>query len=294
MKFIKDKKRLLYGAKTTLFISPSLVLYLTLVVVPSFISLYYSFTSWDGYSLEATYVGLENFRKLFSDQDFLRGIRNNFFFLFFNGSIVNTLSLFLAMALNVKLKGHKIFRAIFFLPFVLTPVALGLAFIYLLHPDKGILQGTGIILLGYPTSALFSLAFVHMWGGFGVTSIIWLAGLRNIDNSIKDAALVDGVNKFQMTFRIILPLLTPSIIIITILTIIGNFRIFDIPLMMTGGGPANSTTFASLFIFQNAFKYFRYGYSMAATTVVFVIPLFFISLAYTLIQQSNRRRLGIK
>ncbi|MCL4377426.1 MAG: sugar ABC transporter permease [Actinobacteria bacterium] len=283
-----------FASATAAYLAPALILYFLFVIVPGFMSIFYSFTNWSGVGSVFKFIGFENFKKLFADSIFLQSIKNNFIYLFFNGAIQNTIALLYAVALNEKLRGYKVYRAIIFLPFVLTPVGVGISFIYLLHPVYGVIRkildlfhitGINVGFLGNPHTAVFAIAVVQIWLSMGVMVLVWLAGLQNLNKDLIAAAQIDGANNFQVLKNVIVPLLTPSILIVTVLTIVGNFKAYDLPWAMTAGGPGYSTYFTSIFIYKTAFEYYNFGYAMSASAVIFFIPLVLIILAYIVIKK---------
>ncbi len=286
--YIELKKRIKFGGTTTAFLFPALLIYIALVVVPGFMSLYYSFTDWNGVHPTFNFIGFENFIRLFNDSHFLISIKNNFIYLFFNGAIQNTMALLYAIILNEGMKANKVYRAIIYLPFVLTPVGIGITFSYLFHPLYGIfrrvsdftgLEFLNLNLLASPKLVVFAIASVQIWLTMGVMVMVWLAGLQTLNRTFIEAAEIDGANSFHILTKVIIPLLTPSIIIVTVLTIVGNFKAFDLPMAMTNGGPGYSSYFVAMIIYKEAFSYYNFGYAMAASSVIFIIPLILVIIA---------------
>jgi len=296
---MKDRKTVLlkkikFGSTTAAYITPALIIYLVLVVAPGFISLFYSFTNWNGVDPAFKFIGFDNFKMLFIDQVFLISIKNNFIYLFFNGIVQNIIALLLAIVLNEKLKGYKVYRSVVFLPYVLTPVGVGIAFIYLLHPVSGVIRkifdlfhlSVSANFLGNPNLAVFAIALVQIWLSMGIMVMVWLAGIQNLNKDLIAAAQIDGASNFQILKNVIVPLLTPSIIVVTVLTITGNFKAYDLPWVMTAGGPGYSTYFASIFIYKTAFEYNNFSYAMAGSAVIFIIPLILIVLSLGIIRRN--------
>lgn len=286
-------KKIIFGSITSVYILPALIIYGALVLAPGFISLFYAFTDWDGVQRTFNFVGFSNFKALFIDKVFLLSIKNNFIYLFFNGAIQNTIALLYAIIINEKVKGFRIYRAIIFFPFILTPVAIAVAFYYFLHPAYGFFRQIfdflnidfNINFLSNPKIIVYVIGVIQIWLSMGVMVMVWLAGLQNLNKDLIEASMIDGANNFHVLTKVIIPLLTPSIIIVTVLTIVGNFKAFDLPWGLIQGGPGYASYFASIFIFKTAFDYFRFGYAMAASAVIFIVPLVLIVISLLIIRK---------
>jgi raffinose/stachyose/melibiose transport system permease protein len=287
-------KRVNFALTNVAWILPAFVLYVVLVISPGFLSIIYSLTNWNGLAPEFGFVGFANFIDLFRDDVFLLSLRNNVVYLFFNGLVQNSIALIYALILNERFRGYKAYRTIIFFPFVITPVGVGIAFIYMLHPVYGVLKSLftllgmsrlSVNLLGNPATVVPTIGLVQVWLSMGVMVMVWLAGIQNLDRELIEAARIDGANNRQLLFRVITPLLTPSIIVVTVLTIVGNFKAYDLPWSMTAGGPGYASYFASIFIYKTAFEYYRFGYAMAASAVIFVLPLTLIGISIVVIRR---------
>lgn len=283
-----------FGVISGAYIVPAMFIYILLVISPGFLSLFYAFTNWNGVGHTFDFVGFNNFVKLFKDNYFLTAIKNNFIFLFFVGFMQNTISLIIAVILNEKLKGYRVFRNILYLPFVLTPVGVGIAFIYIFHPKYGVirmlldmvgLQNVSANFLGNPQLAVITVCIVAIWVSIGFRTMVWLSGLQNLNKDVIEAAMIDGVNNFQMLLKIIVPLLIPALTVITILTIVGNFKVYDLPISITAGQPGYASAVAPMFILEQAFQNYHFGYAMAGSAVTFLIPLILIIVAYMLLKR---------
>jgi raffinose/stachyose/melibiose transport system permease protein len=276
------------------YISPALIIYVVLVIVPGIMSILYSFTDFNGVDRSFHFVGVSNYLQLFRDRVFWISLKNNFIYLVFNGALQNTISLLYALALNQHVRGYKLYRAIIFFPYVLTPVGVGIAFIYLLHPVYGVIKTISNVfplariavnILGNPNTVVFGIGSVQIWLSMGVMVTIWLAGIQNLDQDCLAAAQIDGANRLQTLFKVTIPLLIPSIVVVTILTIVGNFKAYDLPWSMTAGGPGYSSYFTSIFIFKTAFEYYRFNYAMCASAIIFVLPLVLIIAVFLVIRK---------
>jgi multiple sugar transport system permease protein len=259
-----------------LFVSPWLVGLGWFYVYPFFASLYFSFHNTTPFST-GPFVGLSNYRLLVSDPLFWRSLGNTFYFTGVSVVLGNLFALSLALLLSQKLRGMTFYRTIFYLPSIVPFVAVSVIWIWILHPQYGIvnfaLERLGLPTLGWfsdPTWAMPGLIIVSLWST-GNMMIIYLAGLLDIPSELHEAATIDGASAWQRTLRITLPLLTPIILFNVIIGLIGGFQYFVQPYIITGGGPADSTLVYALYLYQNAFSYFRMGYASAMAWILFVI-----------------------
>ena len=261
-----------------LFASPWVIGFLVFYAFPLIASMYYSLTD---YSIlqPGGFIGLSNYTELLSDQLFWKSLYNTIYFavLFVPLSIIFGVAL--AMMLNMKVKGMGIYRTLFFLPTLVPHVALAVLWMWLLNPGFGLVNSvldtvgiSGPSWLGSLTWSKPSLILMSLWG-IGQPVIIYLAGLGDIPEEFYEAAEVDGASWFQRTFHVTLPLLTPVIFFNLVMGIIGAFQQFTLPYTMTQGQgtPANSLTFYVMYLYDNAFKYFKMGYGSAMAWILFVI-----------------------
>jgi len=256
-------------------------------IYPLIFSLVLSFTNWNGIKLETIqFAGLINFIKLFKDEIFLKSLSNTFIFVFLNIIISNFFGFINAYILNYSgIKGSKIFRAIIFFPAVMAPVVVGLIWKIILSND-GLLNlilekiGLGFLAinwLGNLTTPIFMVVLVNIWQYTGYNMILFHAGLQNVPDELIEAAKIDGANVFQIIRKIILPLLTPVITIILVLSIIGGFKVFDLVYALTKGGPAHASETISTYMIYEAFSFkgpSDMGY--ASSIAIFLTIIIFI------------------
>lgn len=273
-----------------LFVSPWLVGLAWFYVYPFFASLYYSFRNTTPFSA-GPFVGLSNYQLLASDPLFWRSLGNTFYFTGVSVVLGNLFALALALLLSQKLRGMTVYRTIFYLPSVVPFVAVSVVWIWILHPQYGIvnfaLESLGLPTVGWfsdPAWAMPGLIIVSLWST-GNMMIIYLAGLLDIPTELHEAATIDGATPWQRTLRITLPLLTPIILFNIVIGLIGGFQYFVQPYIITGGGPADATLVYALYLYQNAFSYFRMGYASAMAWVLFVI---IVVVTVTVFRSSNR------
>ncbi len=263
------------------FISPWLAGFIILTLYPICASLYYSFCDYRVLS-PPHWVGLRNYVELFTDKDYFLPSLKNTAFLFIELPLSLALSLAIALLLNQKLRGMALFRALYYLPSVVPTVASSILWLWLLNPQYGLVNKT-LELFHIPTSPwlqspLWSKpAFIvlDLWT-VGGGMVIYLAALQGVPRHLYEVAELDGASAWRKTWHITLPAISPVIFFNTILGIIGTFQYFTQSFLMTGsppGGPANSTLFYALYLFQNAFSYFRMGYASAMAWVLFILTL---------------------
>jgi multiple sugar transport system permease protein len=243
-----------------------------------------SFSDWEIISTPR-WVGLANYVNMFKSEIFWRVLWNTLYYVILNVPFNIIIPLLAALLLNQKLKGIKFFRTIYFLPVVSSMVAVALVWSWLYKPEYGLLnfllkkifgiQGPGW--LESETWAMPAMVIVSVWKNMGYNMVIFLAGLQNIPESFYEVSDIDGASGFRKFFNITLPLLSPTTFFVLIITIIGSFQVFEQTYILTKGGPANSTLTLSFYIYQNAFQYFRMGYSAAMSYILFAI-IFIITL----------------
>ncbi|MGC8666666.1 MAG: carbohydrate ABC transporter permease [Chthonomonadales bacterium] len=260
------------------FISPWLVGFLALTLYPIGASLYYSFCEYRVLS-PPHWVGLRNYMELFSDTDYFLPSLYNTVFMFIELPIATVISVGVALLLNQKLKGMALFRTLYYLPSVVPTVASAILWLWLLNPQYGLVNKT-LQFLHLPTTEwlqspvwskpAFIILDLWMVGG-GV--VIYLAALQGVPTHLYEAAEIDGAGPWTRTWHITIPAISPVIFFNVVLGIIGTFQYFTQTFIMTNGGPANSTLFYALYLFQNAFAYFRMGYACAMAWVLFLLTL---------------------
>jgi multiple sugar transport system permease protein len=262
-----------------LFAAPWLIGFAVFFVYPVLASFYYSLCSYDAIR-PPHFIGLENYRKLFfEDELFWKSLSNTLFMIVFGLPLGLAASLIIAVLLNQKLKGIAFYRTLFYLPSITPVVATSILWLWLLNPEMGLINLglakigiTGPAWLTDPLWAKPALVLMGLWGAGG-GMVIYLAALQDIPESLYEAAALDGAKSFTRFFRITLPMLTPVILFNLIMGLIGTFQYFTQAYVMTGGGPQDSTTFYALQLFNKAFLDFKMGYASAMAWVLFVITL---------------------
>ncbi len=267
------------------FVGPALLAIGVFFFIPVIAALLLSFTDFDIYSLGnfayARFVGLKNYLTLVQDPVFWKALKNTLYFLLLGGPLSIAVSLAAALMLQSKLVRFKgLFRTAYFAPVVTTLVAVAVVWRFVYHPRFGILNYvlswfgiSAIDWLGDPHWAMPAIILMAVWKNFGYNMIIFVAGLQNSPEELYEAASIDGAGKLQQFFRITIPMLAPTTLFITIITMIGYFQLFAEPYVMTQGGPLNSTLSVVLLMYQQGFRWWNMGYSAAVAFVLFAFIL---------------------
>lgn len=262
-----------------LFISPWLVGFVCLTLLPMLVSLYTGFTKWNGIGA-TTWVGARNYHDLFTqDSLFITAIVNTVYYAVASVILGVAFALVLAILLNRKFIGRSAFRTIFFLPYVVTGIPVFVIWTWLFNPQYGpfnyllgLIGIRGPQWLNSPTTAMPSLILMSLTG-IGAMLVVFLAGLQNIPKELYEAARVDGANPLTQAIRITIPMLSPIILFNAIWAIIGSLQIFAQPYVMTGGGPENATLTIGMYLYQEAFTYYQFGYASAIAWILFALTL---------------------
>ena len=271
-----------------LFILPAFAGTLIFIVLPVFASFGISFLKWDMLSAPE-FVGFNNYIGLFCDSNFYKILGNTFYYAFCVSILGVIIPLVLAVILDRKIRGAGFFKIIYFLPFITPMVVAAIVWEWIFDPYRGVLNhflfGAKIEWLYDPNFAMFALILVSVWKLVGYNMVLFLAGLSGIDQNLFEAAKIDGASGIKNFFYITVPVLSPTIFFVMIITVISSFQVFDLIYLMTQGGPLNSTNVVVYWLYKNAFEYFRAGQASALAYV-----LFFIIFALTLLQWKLRKK----
>ena len=262
-----------------LWVLPAVLLYAIFKLAPMVAGIYLALLQWDGIE-PAKFVGLRNFQRMLEDEAILLALGNNVQYAL--GTVVGkiVLSLFLALLLNQSLRGRSFYRTALFLPVVMSFVVVGILWAWLYNAQFGLVNSLmqrlgldALILdwLGDPKVALWSLVAVDVWKWYGFHMVIFLAGLQTIPVELYEAARIDGATRWRQFLHITLPLLQPVMLVNVTLSLMGGFGVFDIPYVMTEGGPANSTLVMALHIYIQGFKFYKFGYAAALSYVLLTL-----------------------
>lgn len=266
------------------FILPQLISLVCLGIIPIVIAFVLSFFDWNGFSAPV-FTGFQNFKAVFTDPDTGIAIKNTLVYsvIYVPCSIV--LSLGLAMLLN-KAWGKMFYRAVFFLPQIVTSVGIAVVWSWIYQPQFGILNMIlrffgieGKEWLRDPSTAMGAVIVMSIWWGQGYNIVLFLAGLQNVPRTYVEAAKIDGANERQVFFNITVPLISPTTLLVTITTMINAFQVFDQMFLLTSGGPAKKTYTMAIHIYQTAFKSYELGKASTAALI-----LFFVVVAVSVIQ----------
>lgn len=269
-----------------LFISPWLVGFIVFSFFPIVYSFWLSLTSWDIVS-EPQYVGFENYKKAFNDDPvFYKSLWVTVYYTFVSLPLQLICGFVIALLLNQKIAGISWYRTIYYLPSLVSGVAVAVLWGWIFNPNFGVLNNllrmfgiNGLNWLSDPTTAMPSLILMSLWG-IGGGMVIYLAGLQDIPQSLYEAADLDGAGRWAKIRHITIPMMTPIIFFNLIMGIIGSFQTFTQAFVMTEGGPNNSTMFYVLKLYNHAFKYFEMGYASALAWILFVIILGFTAVVF--------------
>ena len=281
-----------------LFLLPAVLILAVFLFIPIAASFIASMTNWNMYGVndwsKVVFVGLENYSGLMRDPVFLAGLRNTLVFAFIGVPVSVTLSLAMALALNAQLlRAKAFFRVAYFIPVITTMVAVAMIWRWLYNPEFGLFN-LALGWLGLPAQgwlsnrwlALPSLILMAVWKGFGYNTIIFVAALQAIPDSLYESISIDGASTRQEFWYITLPMLRSTAFFVVIMTTIGYLQFFAEPYIMTGGGPLNSTMSVVLYMYQQGFKFYNLGYASAMAYI-----LFGIIFAFTLAQFRVQKKL---
>jgi multiple sugar transport system permease protein len=262
-----------------LFISPWIVGFVLFTAGPILASLFFSFTFYDVVT-PPRWIGIGNYTGLLSDELFWQSLKVTA--LYAAGSVLLGIatSLFIAVLLNRNIRGVSVFRTIFYLPSVISGVAVSLLFMWILNSDFGVVNFVlwklfhiqGPAWLMSQTWVIPAIVFMSLWG-IGGTIVLYLARLQGIPTELYEAAEIDGAGYWRRLRNITLPLMTPVIFFTMLTGVIGSFQVFTQAYVMTNGGPNNASLFYILYLYRNAFRYWRMGYASAQAWIMFLILL---------------------
>jgi multiple sugar transport system permease protein len=287
-----SRRRLRRNVEGWIFIAPVMFGVLAFYFVPILVSLYTSFTNWDGLTPH-TFIGLDNYERLLTrDQFFRRTLANTIYYVIGHIPLTILAALGLALLCNRKMPGVTWYRTAYFTPVITNVVAIGLVWSYFYAPNVGVLNWflslfgvRGPSWLTDVTWAMPAVILVSIWQGVGYPMVILLAGLQGIPEALHEAAKIDGAGSGQRFRHVTLPLLTPALFFLTITQFISSFQVFGLIFILTHGGPANATNVYIYNLYQNAFQFSKMGYASAMAWILFVIIA-----AITIVQWKLQKR----
>ncbi|TKC86894.1 sugar ABC transporter permease [Trinickia terrae] len=260
-----------------LFLAPACVMIGLYVIWPILSTIRISFYNWDGMT-PPSFVGLDNYVELLHARAFYTALKNNLIWLLLF-LLAPPMGLAVALYLNQAVRGIRFVKSLFFAPFVLSGVVVGLIFTWFYDPAFGLLKlfaGHGIPVLGDARYATFGIVFAALWPQTAYCMILYLTGLTTLNAEQLEAARMEGARGWALLWHVVLPQLRPTTFMAVVVTVIGALRSFDLISVMTGGGPFESSTVLAYYMYDQAIKYFRFGYSASIAVVLFGIMLVYI------------------
>lgn len=299
----ENKKKKVKGIRKSkapiIFIAPALILILLFSIIPIITTFLTSFTDLDLVGLanrsEISFVGLENFKELLTDERFWQAFRNTLYYIILGVPMVVFFSLTIAMGINyLGEKSQTVFRGLYYAPAVTNIVAVSVVWMFIYNYDYGILNYIlsffGVEPIGWlidPAYSKFSLVILSVWKAIGLNMLIMLAALKSIPTSLYEAAAIDGLSRMKVFFKITLPQMSFAIFFVTVTTLIGWFQYFEEPFVITDGGPVDSTMSLALYIYETGFSQNEFGYAAAVSMVLFLMII-----AVTSVQLYINKRRG--
>ena len=261
---------------------PGMIIFTVGLIIPLFLSFRYSLTDWDGMTAEKTFVGLQNYIKLFKDKEFLESWWFTIKFTIGNTIIQNVLALLFAVALDSGIRFQKLYRTAFFVPCLISAIVVGFVWLKMFSnvlPAINDLLGTGFnfLLFGKAETVLGGLLIANNWQWVGYWMLIYLAGLQSVPAELYEAAKVDGANAIHRFFHVTIPMLAPAITICVVGITTGSLKVYDLLVASTKGGPGRASTSVIYKTYTTAINGRQYGYG-SAMTVTLVIALLLVAL----------------
>ena len=292
---IQQKSRRRRNFAPYLWVLPAALIYFVFKLVPMISGIYLALLQWDGIE-PAKFVGLRNFQRMLSDDVIGLALLNNVKYAAGTVAGKMVLALFLALLLNQALRGRSFYRTTLFLPVVMSFVVVGILWAWLYNGQFGLVNnllnrlGLNFLILdwlGDTRVALWSLVVVDIWKWYGFHMVIFLAGLQTIPAELYEAARIDGATRWRQFLHITLPLLQPVMLVNVTLSLMGAFNVFDIPYVMTEGGPANSTMVMALHIYVRSFKFYKFGYASALSYVLLTLVTILAAIQMRLMSRAD-------
>jgi sn-glycerol 3-phosphate transport system permease protein len=271
-----------------LLLLPSFVILLVFLYYPTFETFVLSLYRVAFLGLSKTFVGLENYKELFTNPDYLQIFKNTVVFAFFVVVFSMAVGLALSVLANQKVSGWRIYRLLLIWPYALSPAVAGVIFLFMFNPQSGIVNYLLTISLGIapdwltnPKLAMALLVFVAVWKNVGYNVVFYIAGLQNLPGEVLEAALIDGATPWQRFWRVTFPLLSPMTFFLLIInTIYAFFEAFPFVDLLTKGGPSNATNILIFNIYRDGFEYYKTGMAAAQSVILFIAVVFLTILQF--------------
>ncbi len=263
-------------------IAPAYVLFIVFFLIPLFYSFSLTFVEWNGFSTERIFVGLDNYIELFQSKDFRNAFVNTIVYSVSTTVLSTSISLVISAAIYKGMKGYSFIKGAYFLPHIVSMVAIGIVWSWIFQPGEGGLFNSILGMVGMepiawlqsPDYAMVSLIIIGVWKSLGYNMIIIIAGILAISPSLYEAAGIDGANPIQQFFTITLPLLKPTMFFVIVSSTTASlFQVFDIINVTTKGGPVGSTEMLVTYLYKAGFDEYRIGYASAIAFVLFILAI---------------------
>ncbi len=290
---------LIFPNKMYVFLIPALAMFLVFWIYPVLQLFYYSITNFNGINYNYEFVGLKNYAKVLSNGTLSNSLKNTLIYAVFTVVLSNVIGMAIAMVLNTRIRFKGLFRTCAYFPALFSAIVVGFIWSYVYMPGAGMignlltnigLDGSAFNPLGNYKTALYAIAIVEIWKGFGTTMIIYLAGLQTVDESLLEAGRIDGCTEWQLIRKIKLPLISATITINVILSVIAGLKAFDYSFIMTNGGPGKSTKTLMFQVYETAFTDMKMGRASAFSVLAFA---FIITITVVMLFYMNKREVEL-
>jgi len=259
-------------------IFPAILIFSLFFIYPIGYMMYLSMYDWNFVNPVKNFVGLSNFTTLLTDEKFLEVLRNTFLYTSLTVSLTIFISLLFALWLNKQGTMYGFVQGAIFSPHIISLVSISMLWMWIMDKDYGLLNWflnlfgiSSVAWLTDPNTSLISLVIVAVWKGIGFNTLIFIAGLQSIPRDIYEAASLDNTSKIRTFFHLTIPMLSPTMFFLTIISIINSFQVFETISIMTQGGPINSTNTIVYYIYENGFRFFKIGYASTAGVLLLII-----------------------
>lgn len=279
------KKTNSFGVTPYLFVLPGIILFFLIAVIPIFQTIGLSFTDWDGVKPLNTieFIGFDNYEKVITGEEFFHAIKNNVLWALVSVTVPIAIGVIQAnVIVNSKVKCKNLFQLLLFLPQILSSMIMSIMWLAIYDPATGLLNGildaVGLDALiqpwlGNKETAIWCLLIMSIWSSYGFNTIIYCTAIRAVDGSMYEAAKIDGANELQLFFKITLPAISKTTTTLMLLSLIGAFKVFDVVLQMTKGGPGYNTYVISYYLYQTAFTSNKIGVGCAIAVLLTILVL---------------------
>ena len=263
-------------------IAPAVILFLLYIIIPVFMAFYYGFTNFTGIG-KPEFLGLRNYITLFSDKIFYIALKNTGLVLAMSLLLIVPCSFGLSLLFARKMRGGKLVKAFCFSPNIISPILIGLIWVFILDPKIGLINAflryIGVSAqpewIGGKTLTPYCVGAIFLWQTLGYNATIFLAGIKMVPQELYEASEIDGAGKMQQLIYITFPMIRQTIIIVMLLVITGCFKIFEVVYQLTGGGPNHMSDLLVTYMYYSTFTSSRYGYGMSIASVTFLISALF-------------------